>query len=373
MTVATDLRPPARPVRRRPRPPRRVRGGRRRRGRPLHPGLAGAVHRRRPQGRRRASPASGRPPPSGPAGKCSILIGAGVNHWYHADLTYRAAITALLVTGCVGKNGGGLNHYVGQEKLAPVAPVGDARGRPRLGPPAAVPEHALVPLRPHRPVAVRARERRAPAQPHPAPAGRSSTGTPSTTRSAAVRRGWLPFFPQFDRNPLELVRRGAQPPAPGPTPTILGAVVKQLADGEAQASSVEDPDAPENWPRVWFIWRGNALVVLARRGTSTSCGTTSARTTRRSRKETARGLRAGGRLARPGAEGQARPRRRPQLPDGHVARCTPTSSCPPPPGTRRTTSTPPTCTPSSTPCRPRCRRAGSRGATGTRSSRSPGR
>jgi nitrate reductase alpha subunit len=24
--------------------------------------------------------------------------------------------------------------------------------------------------------------------------------------------------------------------------------------------SVEDPDAPENWPRVWFIWRGNALM-----------------------------------------------------------------------------------------------------------------
>ena len=55
-------------------------------------------------------------------GKCSILIGAGVNQWYHADLAYRAAITGLVLTGSVGKNGGGLNHYVGQEKLAPVAP-----------------------------------------------------------------------------------------------------------------------------------------------------------------------------------------------------------------------------------------------------------
>ena len=25
--------------------------------------------------------------------------------------------------------------------------------------------------------------------------------------------------------------------------------------------AVEDPDAPENWPRVWFIWRGNALMA----------------------------------------------------------------------------------------------------------------
>jgi nitrate reductase alpha subunit len=27
---------------------------------------------------------------------------------------------ALALTGCIGKNGGGINHYVGQEKLAPV-------------------------------------------------------------------------------------------------------------------------------------------------------------------------------------------------------------------------------------------------------------
>ena len=38
---------------------------------------------------------------------------------------YRAGIVALILTGCVGKNGGGLNHYVGQEKLAPVAPWSD--------------------------------------------------------------------------------------------------------------------------------------------------------------------------------------------------------------------------------------------------------
>ncbi len=53
-------------------------------------------------------------------GKCMIIIGAGVNHWYHNNLIYRAGIMALMLTGCVGKNGGGLNHYVGQEKLAPV-------------------------------------------------------------------------------------------------------------------------------------------------------------------------------------------------------------------------------------------------------------
>jgi len=52
-------------------------------------------------------------------GKCMIIIGAGINHWYHANLMYRAGAMALMLSGCVGKNGGGLNHYVGQEKLAP--------------------------------------------------------------------------------------------------------------------------------------------------------------------------------------------------------------------------------------------------------------
>src|SRR3972149_12328349 len=51
-------------------------------------------------------------------GKCIIIIGAGINHWYHGNLMYRAGINALMLCGCVGVSGGGLAHYVGQEKLA---------------------------------------------------------------------------------------------------------------------------------------------------------------------------------------------------------------------------------------------------------------
>ncbi|MBI2434069.1 MAG: nitrate reductase subunit alpha, partial [Candidatus Hydrogenedentes bacterium] len=71
-------------------------------------------------------------------GKCMVIIGAGVNHWYHNNLIYRACITTLMLTGCVGKNGGGWNHYVGQEKLvpqaswAPIAFGADWSGPPRL-------------------------------------------------------------------------------------------------------------------------------------------------------------------------------------------------------------------------------------------------
>jgi nitrate reductase alpha subunit len=48
-----------------------------------------------------------------------IIHGAGVNHWYHNDLLNRALILLVALTGNVGKNGGGFNHYVGQERVWP--------------------------------------------------------------------------------------------------------------------------------------------------------------------------------------------------------------------------------------------------------------
>ena len=46
-----------------------------------------------------------------------ICMGAGTNHWFHSDETYRSFIALLLLCGCVGINGGGWAHYVGQEKI----------------------------------------------------------------------------------------------------------------------------------------------------------------------------------------------------------------------------------------------------------------
>ena len=48
-----------------------------------------------------------------------IIHGAGVNHWYHNDLLNRAMILLAALTGNTGKNGGGFNHYVGQERVWP--------------------------------------------------------------------------------------------------------------------------------------------------------------------------------------------------------------------------------------------------------------
>ncbi len=48
-----------------------------------------------------------------------IIHGAGTNHWFHNDSTNRALILLVALTGNVGINGGGFNHYVGQERVWP--------------------------------------------------------------------------------------------------------------------------------------------------------------------------------------------------------------------------------------------------------------
>jgi nitrate reductase alpha subunit len=52
-------------------------------------------------------------------GRSMVIIGAGMNHWYHSDMSYRGVINMLVMCGCVGQSGGGWSHYVGQEKLRP--------------------------------------------------------------------------------------------------------------------------------------------------------------------------------------------------------------------------------------------------------------
>ncbi len=180
-------------------------------------------------------------------GRCSIIIGAGVNQWYHGDLAYRAAIGALMLCGCVGKNGGGLNHYVGQEKLAPVSSWAslawalDWSRPPRLQ---NAPSFHYVHTDQWR------------------YEGADEQGHTIDHQIRAVRRGWLPFFPQFDRSPSQMVRdaemAGARTDA-----EVVRWTVQQLKSRSARLA-VEDPDAPENWPRLWFIWRGNALQASAK-------------------------------------------------------------------------------------------------------------
>ena len=52
-------------------------------------------------------------------GRSMVILGAGINHWYHMDMAYRGIINMLVMCGCIGQSGGGWSHYVGQEKLRP--------------------------------------------------------------------------------------------------------------------------------------------------------------------------------------------------------------------------------------------------------------
>ncbi len=195
-------------------------------------------------------------------GKCTIIIGAGINHWYHANLMYRAGIHALMFCGCVGVNGGGLAHYVGQEKLAPmeswssIAMAKDWHGPSRLQ---NAPSWHYVNSDQWRYEKDFTDYTTVPAKQRSASFAQGHT---MDTQIRAVRNGWLPFYPQFNKNPIDLVKE-AESSGATDSKDIVTHVVEQLKSKKLKFS-VEDPDAPENWPRVWYIWRGNALMSSAK-------------------------------------------------------------------------------------------------------------
>ena len=187
-------------------------------------------------------------------GKCSVIIGAGVNHWYHANLMYRAAAMALMLCGCIGKNGGGLNHYVGQEKLAP----GDSWGSIAFG----------------KDWVKGARLQQAPlwhyinscqyrydghySKYNTVPDNAMTDQHTADQIFQAVRMGWMPFYPQFEQNTLDLCEEAQENGAQGEQ-GIKDYVLEKLKKKELKYS-ISNPDGEANFPRVWYIWRGNAIM-----------------------------------------------------------------------------------------------------------------
>jgi nitrate reductase alpha subunit len=191
-------------------------------------------------------------------GRCTVIIGAGINHWYHNNLIYRGPITGLMLTGSVGVRGGGLAHYVGQEKLAPVASWSTiAFATDWLKPPRLQNAPSF-----HYVHTDQWRYERGFGEYCPVPDDDLAKGHTIDHQVRAVRLGWLPFFPQFNRNSLDLAREAMEAGA-ATDEEIAGYVAEQLRSRDLHFS-VEDPDAPENWPRVWYIWRGNALMSSAK-------------------------------------------------------------------------------------------------------------
>ncbi len=74
----------------------------------------------------------------------------------------------------------------------------------------------------------------------------------------SMRLGWMPSYPTFAENPLDLGRRVVE----------SGRPAGEWAAGELTAGKLrfacEDPDAPENWPRVLTAWRANLIGSSAK-------------------------------------------------------------------------------------------------------------
>ena len=187
-------------------------------------------------------------------GKCMILVGAGVNHWYHQNLTYRAGAMALMVCGCVGKNGGGLNHYVGQEKLAPVESWGSIAFAKDWVPVSRLQQAPLW----HYINTCQYRYDGHHSNYNTTHKNKWTDKHVADTIFTSVRNGWMPFYPQFNENSLELAKKAMANGAKSDE-EIKDYVLEKLKSKELKYS-VSEPEEEVNYPRVWYIWRGNAIV-----------------------------------------------------------------------------------------------------------------
>ncbi len=187
-------------------------------------------------------------------GRAMIAMGAGVNHWYHSDVTYRAIVGLVLLAGCQGVNGGGWAHYVGQEKVRPlegwstIAFAGDwvPAARQQNGT-----SFFYFATDQFRYEDLDTKELTWPG------GGRFTRMHPADVNALAARLGWLPSYPQFRENSLQTARRAR---AEGATDAeAIASVVERLKAGDL-SFSIDAPDLEENFPRVFFLWRANLLT-----------------------------------------------------------------------------------------------------------------
>jgi nitrate reductase alpha subunit len=184
-------------------------------------------------------------------GRSMIAMGAGTNHWFHSDEIYRTFLTLIMLCGCQGVNGGGWAHYVGQEKVRPLAgwqQVAFAQDWQR--PPRHMTGTSFFYLH----TGQWRYEQFGPAE-LASPLGRGlfAGHTFADIMARASRTGWTPSHPAFNRNPLDLVDESERLGV-----TVQDYVVSQLREGKLRFAG-EDPDDPANWPRVLTVWRANLL------------------------------------------------------------------------------------------------------------------
>ncbi|MFR3457642.1 MAG: molybdopterin-dependent oxidoreductase [Bilophila wadsworthia] len=198
-----------------------------------------------------------------------IIMGAGVNHWYNNDVTYRAMISLTTLCGCQGVSGGGWAHYVGQEKVRPLAgwttvTVGsDWMGPPRLHNGTSFYYFALDSWR-HELLSM---DKLTP----PDRKGSLPTIRRTVTPCRAARLAAV--LPAVQGKFLETCEKGGQAGAAS-NEEIVAYTLERLKSGDLELS-VDAPDDPANVPRVMVFWRANPLGSTSK-GMNTSSSICSA-------------------------------------------------------------------------------------------------
>ncbi|HUC91750.1 MAG TPA: nitrate reductase subunit alpha [Paenibacillus sp.] len=189
-------------------------------------------------------------------GRSMIIMGSGINHWYHSDAIYRAVLNLVLLTGSQGVNGGGWAHYVGQEKVRPlegwqtIAMARDWGGPPRLQNGTSFFYFATEQWR-YEDQSMSDQISPLVDKPRYAHGG--------DYNHLAARLGWLPSYPQFNRNSLKLFDESKA----STKEEAIQHVVKQIKQGQLKFA-IENPADPVNFPRILFVWRANLIGSSAK-------------------------------------------------------------------------------------------------------------
>ncbi|OLN49344.1 nitrate reductase subunit alpha, partial [Staphylococcus aureus] len=194
-------------------------------------------------------------------GRSMIIMGAGINHWFNSDTIYRSILNLVMLCGCQGVNGGGWAHYVGQEKCRPiegwstVAFAKDWQGPPRLQNGTSWFYFATDQWKYEESNVDRLKS----------PLAKTEDlkhQHPADYNVLAARLGWLPSYPQFNKNSL-LFAEEAKDEGIESNEAILKRAINEVKSKQTQFA-IEDPDLKKNHPKSLFIWRSNLISSSAK-------------------------------------------------------------------------------------------------------------
>lgn len=194
-------------------------------------------------------------------GRSMIIMGAGINHWFNSDTIYRSILNLVMLCGCQGVNGGGWAHYVGQEKCRPiegwstVAFAKDWQGPPRLQNGTSWFYFATDQWKYEESNVDRLKSPLAKTE-------ELKHQHPADYNVLAARLGWLPSYPQFNKNSL-LFAEEAKDEGIYSNEEILQRVIDEVKSKQTQFA-IEDSDLKKNHPKSLFIWRSNLISSSAK-------------------------------------------------------------------------------------------------------------